>query len=79
LGEQDDESLEVFIECFTSLGYEVCDDENFEEGFEKVAINPEKKQLEIYHQGQEKEVLDDSLTFSVEGILPEFILDLALI
>ena len=38
LGEQDDESLEVFIECFKSLGYEICDDENFEEGFEKVAI-----------------------------------------
>jgi hypothetical protein len=30
LGEQDDESLEVFIECFKSLGYEICNDENFE-------------------------------------------------
>jgi len=38
LGEQEDESLDVFIECFQSLGYEVCDDENFEPGFEKVAI-----------------------------------------
>lgn len=38
LGEQEDESLEVFIECFKSLEYEVCDDESFEQGFEKVAI-----------------------------------------
>jgi Uma2 family endonuclease len=42
-------------------------------------INPEKKQVEIYRQGQEKEVLDNPLTLSGEDILPEFILDLALI
>jgi Uma2 family endonuclease len=42
-------------------------------------INPEKKQVEIYRQGQEKEVLDNPLTLSGEVILPEFILDLALI
>ena len=38
LGEQEDESLEVFIECFRSLGYEICDDDNLDQGFEKVAI-----------------------------------------
>jgi hypothetical protein len=38
LGEQEDESLEVFIDCFRSLGYEMCDDDSFEQGFEKVAI-----------------------------------------
>ncbi|MDJ0662615.1 MAG: Uma2 family endonuclease [Crocosphaera sp.] len=42
-------------------------------------INPEKKQVEIYRQGQEKEILDNSQTLSGEDILPEFTLDLALI
>ncbi|ACK66054.1 protein of unknown function DUF820 [Rippkaea orientalis PCC 8801] len=42
-------------------------------------INPEKKQVEIYRQGQEKEVLEYPQTLSGEDILPEFILDLALI
>ena len=42
-------------------------------------INPEKKQVEIYRQGQEKEVLDHPQSLSGEDILPEFILDLALI
>ncbi len=42
-------------------------------------INPEKKQVEIYRQGQEKEVLENPLTLSGEEILPEFILDLSII
>ncbi len=42
-------------------------------------INPEKKQVEIYRQGQEKEVLDNPQTLSGEDILPEFALDLSLI
>lgn len=42
-------------------------------------INPEKKQVEIYRQGQEKEVLDNPKTISGEEILPEFNLDLTLI
>ena len=42
-------------------------------------INPEKKKVEIYRQGQEKEVLDNPLTLSGEDVLPEFILDVALI
>ena len=42
-------------------------------------INTEKKQVEIYRQGQEKEVLDNPQTLSGDDILPEFRLDLALI
>ncbi len=42
-------------------------------------INPEKKQVEVYRQGQEKEVLDNPQTLSGEDILPEFRLELALI
>uniref|UniRef100_UPI00261B031F Uma2 family endonuclease n=1 Tax=Crocosphaera sp. TaxID=2729996 RepID=UPI00261B031F len=41
-------------------------------------INPEKKQVEVYRQGQEKEILENPQTLSGEDILPEFILDLAL-
>jgi Uma2 family endonuclease len=40
-------------------------------------INPEKKQVEIYRQGQKKEVLDYPQTISGEDILPEFTLDLS--
>ena len=39
-------------------------------------INPEKKEVEIYRQGQKKEVLDYPNTISGEDILPDFILDL---
>ncbi|WP_339390510.1 Uma2 family endonuclease [Crocosphaera watsonii] len=42
-------------------------------------INTEKKQVEIYRQGQGKEVLDNPQTLSGDDILPEFRLDLALI
>lgn len=42
-------------------------------------INPEKKQVEVYRQEQEKEVLDNPQILSGEDILPEFRLDLALI
>ncbi len=42
-------------------------------------INPEKKQVEVYRQGQEKQILDHPQTLSGENILPEFRLDLALI
>ena len=55
LGEQDDESLEVFIECFKSLGYEICDDENFEEGFEKVAIYIDEEGL---HSHMARQLVD---------------------
>ena len=39
-------------------------------------INPEKKEVEIYRQGQKKEVLDNPKTISGEDILPDFTLDL---
>ncbi|WP_330204147.1 Uma2 family endonuclease [Cyanobacterium sp. Dongsha4] len=42
-------------------------------------INPEKKEVEIYRQGQEKEVLDNPKTLSGEDILPEFNLDISMI
>jgi hypothetical protein len=32
------ETLDAFIKAFATLGYEVCDDGGFENGFEKVAI-----------------------------------------
>ncbi len=42
-------------------------------------INPNKKQVEIYRQGQEKEVLDQPKLVSGEEVLPDFILDLSII
>ena len=40
-------------------------------------INPQKKQVEIYRLGQEKEVLQSPTTLSGEDLLPGFILDLS--
>ncbi len=42
-------------------------------------INPHKKQVEIYRQGQEKEVLNNPKTISGGHILPDFVLDLSII
>lgn len=42
-------------------------------------INPEKKQVEIYRQGQAKEILDCPKSISGEEVLPNFILDLSII
>lgn len=39
-------------------------------------INPKDRQVEIYRQGQEKEVLDNPATLSGEDVLPGFVLDL---
>ncbi|MDJ1181644.1 Uma2 family endonuclease [Roseofilum casamattae] len=39
-------------------------------------INPKNRQVEVYRQGQAKEVLDDSLTLSGEDVLPGFVLNL---
>ncbi|WP_017296094.1 Uma2 family endonuclease [Geminocystis herdmanii] len=39
-------------------------------------INPDKKQVEIYRQGQEKEILNNPKILSGEYILPDFTLDL---
>ena len=42
-------------------------------------INPTEKQVEIYRQGKEKEVLDNPKTLSGENILEDFCLDLSLV
>ena len=39
-------------------------------------INPKNPQVEIYRQGQAKEVLDDPLALSGEDVLPGFVLNL---
>ncbi len=42
-------------------------------------INRQNRQVEIYRQGQEKEILENPLTLSGEEILPGFVLNLHLI
>ncbi|MGI0481615.1 Uma2 family endonuclease [Geminocystis sp. CENA526] len=42
-------------------------------------INPQLKQVEIYRQGKEVEILDNPNTISGEDILPNFTLDLTMI
>lgn len=42
-------------------------------------INPKNRQVEIYRQGQEKQVLDNPPTLSGEEVLPGFVLSLQLI
>jgi Uma2 family endonuclease len=42
-------------------------------------INPQKKQVEIYRLGQEKEVLQSPTTLSGEDVLPGFTLELSAI
>ncbi|MGK7884897.1 MAG: Uma2 family endonuclease [Crocosphaera sp.] len=42
-------------------------------------INPKTKQVEIYRQGKDTEILDNPITLSGEDILPDFVLDLELI
>ncbi len=42
-------------------------------------INPKNRQVEIYHQGREKEILENPTTLSGEDILPGFVLNISLI
>jgi Uma2 family endonuclease len=42
-------------------------------------INPQEKQVEIYHQGKEKEILNHPLNLSGEKVLSGFVLNLQLI
>ena len=42
-------------------------------------INPKKKQVEVYREGKEVEILDNPTTLLGEDVLPDFLLDLALI
>lgn len=42
-------------------------------------INPKNRQVEIYRQGQDKQILDNPPTLSGENVLPGFVLNLQLI
>jgi Uma2 family endonuclease len=42
-------------------------------------INPQDRQVEIYRQGKDVEILDYPQTLSGEDVLPGFVLDLQLI
>lgn len=42
-------------------------------------INPDKKEVEIYRQGQTKEILISPLSLTGENVLPDFTLDLSTI
>ena len=53
--------MQEYIDCEVKLGW---------------LINPTDKQVEIYRQGQEVEVLDNPDTLSGEDILPDLIVDL---
>lgn len=54
--------MEEYINCGVKLGW---------------LINPDERQVEIYRQGKEKEVLNHPLTLSGEEILSGLIVDLA--
>jgi len=42
-------------------------------------INPQNRQVEIYRQGQDKQILDHPASLSGEEVLPGFVLNLSLI
>ncbi|MDJ1176267.1 Uma2 family endonuclease [Roseofilum capinflatum] len=42
-------------------------------------INPQNRQVEVYRQGQEKQILDNPASLSGEEVLPGFVLNLSLI
>jgi Uma2 family endonuclease len=42
-------------------------------------INRKNRQVEIYRQGREKEILENPTTLSGEDVLPGFVLNLSLI
>jgi Uma2 family endonuclease len=62
--EDTQKKMQEYIENGTKLGW---------------LINPKKKQIEVYRQGKEKEILSNPQTISGENILPDFQLDLELI
>jgi len=55
------QKMKEYINCGVKLGW---------------LINPDARQVEIYRQGKEKEVLDQPQTLSGENILPGLIVDL---
>ena len=60
--EQVQDKMQEYMDCGVRLGW---------------LINPDEKQVEIYRQGQEKEVLDNSITLSGEDIMPGLVVELA--
>ena len=54
--------MKEYINCGVRLGW---------------LINPDARQVEIYRQGKNKEVLDNPQTLSGEDIMPELIVDLS--
>ena len=58
------QKMKEYMDCGVKLGW---------------LINPEEKQVEIYRQGRDKEVLNSPQTLSGEEILPELTLDLSTI
>ena len=40
-------------------------------------INPSEKQVEIYRQGKDKQILDNPSSLSGEDIMPNLVVDLA--
>jgi Uma2 family endonuclease len=58
------EKMQEYIENGTRLGW---------------LINRKNRQVEIYRQGREKEILENPTTLSGEDILPGFVLNLSLI
>ena len=54
--------MREYIECGVRLGW---------------LINPDEKQVEIYRQGQNKEILDNPQTLSGEDIMLDLIVDLS--
>lgn len=58
------EKMQEYIENGTRLGW---------------LINRKNRQVEIYRQGREKEILENPITLSGEDVLPGFVLNLSLI
>lgn len=55
------QKMKEYMDCGIKLGW---------------LINPDEKQVEIYRQGQEKEVLNNPSNLSGEDVLSGFVLDL---
>lgn len=56
------QKMEEYMSCDIKLGW---------------LINPDDKQVEIYRQGQDKEVLNNPASLSGESILPNLVVDLS--
>ena len=57
-----DNKMKEYMDCEVRLGW---------------LINPDDRQVEIYRQGKEKEILDNPQTLSGEDVMPNLIVDLS--